>query len=148
MLIKFIIIEKEFKNQLNSVKKGKENENNYGYLIDYNAYINWEKNLKLNSLRIIIQKYINLEKKQLTNDEKQQVINILIKNNISKKNHIESLKFRTTENLKDFNKVNYLILFNKELFQLINNEDDKQSKENEIEYEIFYQRSINILINN
>ena len=146
-LQKFINTEQDFKNQLKSIKKVTENKENYGYLINYNTYKNWENNLKLNSLRSIIEQYKTEEKKLLTKDEKQQIINILINYNISKKNHIESLKFETIENLKAFNKENNLILLNKELFQLINDEDDKESKENKIKYEI-KEKSIDIFINN
>ena len=70
-LQKFINTEQDFKNQLKSIKKVTENKENYGYLINYNTYKNWENNLKLNSLRSIIEQYKTEEKKLLTKDEKQ-----------------------------------------------------------------------------
>ena len=98
-------------------------------------------------MKNIIQQNIIKEKSQLTKEEKQEIKNILIKYNISKKIYVEPLQFKTIEQLKDFNKINNLILLNKELFLLINDERDKQCKNNEIEYEISDEKSIDIFIN-
>ena len=146
-LLKFIITERDFKIQLKPGKIRREKEKYYGYLIEYNTYKNWEKNLYLVQLKVIIQKYISNKKRELTKEEKLEIKNILIKNNISKKIYIESLQFKTIEKLKDFNKINNLILLNKELFLRINDERDKQCKNNEIEYEISDEKSIDIFIN-
>ena len=148
-LVKFILKEEEFKLALKTVKKekDKEKEKYHGYLIEHTTYENWEKNLQISSLKRIIQQYINIEKKELTNEEKEKIINILRNNNISKKNHIQSLKFDTIEKLKQFNKINNLIFFNKELFLLINDDNENQNNENQIEYQIS-EKSIDIFINN
>ena len=148
-LVKFILKEEEFKLALKTVKKekDKEKEKYHGYLIEHTTYENWEKNLQISSLKRIIQQYINIEKKELTNEEKEKITNILRNNNISKKNHIQSLKFDTIEKLKQFNKINNLIFFNKELFLLINDDNENQNNENQIEYQIS-EKSIDIFINN
>ena len=148
-LVKFILKEEEFKLALKTVKKekDKEKEKYHGYLIEHTTYENWEKNLQISSLKRIIQQYINIEKKELTNEEKEKIINILRNNNISKKNHIQSLKFDTIEKLKQFNKINNLIFFNKELFLLINDDNENQNNENQIQYQIS-DKSVDIFINN
>ena len=144
-LVKFIIAEEDFKMQLKS--RDKKKDRSLGYLIDYNTYQNWEKSIQIHPLGIVARQFLSQDKKFLTNEEKQQIINILKNNNISKKNHIQSLKFYSIEQLKDFNKVNDLILLNKELYILINDENKEQNDENQIEYESF-EKSVDIFINN
>ena len=162
-LINFILCENNFKKELKvdnkKKEKGNENENliekeiniekKIGYLIEYTTYENWEKNLQLKSLRSIILQFLSKEKDQISHEEKQQIINVLEKYNISTKNHIQSLKFDSIEKLKIFNKVNNLILLSKELFLLINDDEEKNSneKENEIEY-ISSEKTIDIFIKN
>ena len=144
-LVKFIIAEEDFKMQLKS--RDKKKDRSLGYLIDYNTYQNWEKIIQIHPLGRVVRQFLSQDKKFLTNEEKQQVINILKNNNISKKNLIQSLKFYSIEQLIDFNKVNDLILFNKELYILINDENKEQNDENQIEYECF-EKSVDIFINN
>ena len=144
-LIKFISTENNFKKELKLEKK--EKKKYFGYLIEYTAYLNWEKNLQLKSVRSIIQRYLDEEKSQLSNEEKQQITNNLIKHNISKKNPIQSLKFESIEKLKSFNRVDNLIILSKELFFLINEDETNHNDENKIEYEIT-DKSIDIFINN
>ena len=148
-LVKFILKEEEFKLALKTVKKekDKEKEKYHGYLIEYQTYEDWEKNLQLTSLKSVIKQYINKDKKELSNEEKKQIIKFIKEHNISNKNHIKSIKFDSIEKLKAFNKVNNLIFLNKELFLLINDDEENNNNENQIEYEIS-EKSIDIFINN
>ena len=140
-LMKYFIEEEQFKNSLKDKAKKK------GYLIEFSTYLKWAKELNLKSLRDIYKQYFKEQKKHLTEEEKQQIIHTLIKRKISKKNKILSLKFKSIGELKDSNKINNFILFNRELFFLINDDENNLNANNEIDYEIT-DKTIVIYINN
>ena len=140
-LEQYFIAEKEFKNSLISKEKNK------GYLIEYTSYIKWERDLKLNSLRDIFFRYLNDQKRQLTEEEKTQIIDTLKEKKISKKNNIQCLKFKTIEELNDSNKINNFILLNKKLFDLINGDKNNLNSDDEIEYKL-ENKIIELYLNN
>ena len=141
--VKYYLEEKEFKTAI--TKKEKNTEYKLGFLIDQIEYNKWEKNMNLASLREILKNSLT-DKENLTEDDKKQIIGNLKNNNITKKYKIQSLKFKSIEELKAFNKINNLILLNKELYFLINESEEKNNHENIIQY-ISQDKMVEISIN-
>ena len=135
---KFYLTEKEFKISLN--KKNK----NLGYLIEIKKFNEWKNTLNYDSIKPIIENYMNKGKNYLTSEEKEEIIQLLKDQDI-KKDKIESLHFKSMDELKHYNKLNDMILINRELFILIN---DKEENPNEIEYNISMEKKLDIIINN
>ena len=142
--VKYYLEEKKFKESLNN--KEKITQYKLGFLIEQSEYDKWEKNMNLASLREILKNNLK-EKENLSDDMKKQINQTLKNNNITQKFKIESLKFKTIEELKAFNKINNLILLNKELFLLINENEEKNINENGIQY-VSQEKSIEFNINN
>ena len=147
---KFYLSEKQFKNSLNKKKENDKNKNinnaikNFGYLMELKNFNEWKNKLNYDSIKPIIDKYINEGKDFLTDEEKEEIIQLLKDQDI-KKDKIESVHFRSMDELKHYNKLNDMILINRELFILIN---DKEEKPNEIEYNISMEKKLDIIINN
>ena len=143
--VKYYLEEKKFKTSL--ANKERISQNKFGFLIEQNEYNKWEKNMNLASLREILKNYINEEEKKeyLSQDEKKQIIQSLKNNNINHKFKIQSLKFKSIDELKSFNRINNLIFISKELFFLINDNKGKNNNENEIQY-VIQKKTVDIII--
>ena len=139
---KFFLAEKDFKKSL--IKKKENYINNYGYLIDLNEFNEWKNNLNYDFIIPILDDLINEEKKYLTKEEKEE-IKRLLKDSKIKKNKISSLNFKSIEELKQYNKINNLILINRELFILINENEENL---NEIAFNVVNEKKIELIIKN
>ena len=139
---KFFLAEKDFKKSL--IKKKENYINNYGYLIDLNEFNEWKNNLNYDFIIPILDHLINEEKKYLTKEEKEE-IKRLLKDSKIKKNKISSLNFKSIEELKQYNKINNLILINRELFILINENEENL---NEIAFNVVNEKKIELIIKN
>jgi hypothetical protein len=140
---KFYLSEKEFKA---SFTKKTENNNKkiYGYLIEIKTFSEWKKNLNYDLIKPFLDNYIKQGKAYLTNEEKEE-IKRLLKGQDVKKNKIESLNFKSMEELKQYNLINDMILISRKLFILIN---ENEVKPNEIEYNITKEKKLELIIYN
>ena len=138
---KFYLLEKEFKYSL--IKKVEnDKQKKFGYLIEIKAFNEWKNDLNYDSIKPILDKYLKEGKLYLTKEEKEE-IKRLLKDQEIKKNKIESLNFKSMEELKQYNRINDLILISRELFILINENEEKL---NEIEYNIVSDKKLELII--
>ena len=140
---KFFLAEKDFKKSL--IKKKENYINNYGYLIDLNEFNEWKNNLNYDFIIPIFDDLINEEKKNYLTKEEKEEIKRLLKDSKIKKNKISSLNFKSIEELKQYNKINNLILINRELFILINENEENL---NEIAFNVVNEKKIELIIKN
>ena len=140
---KFYLLEKEFKASLYK-KTENDNKNFYGYLIEIKAFNEWKKNLNYDLIKPFLDNYINEGKHYLIIEEKEEIKRLLKEQDV-KKNKIESLNFKSIEQLKQYNRINDIILISRELFILIN---ENEVKPNEIEYKIAKEKKLELIIYN
>ena len=129
-LEKYFLTEQKFKVLINEKKKENDNNKMNGYLINKKMYNDWKKKLNYDSIGTVLSAYLIGDKKGLTKEDKKEIIKILMNEEIEKKK-IDSLHFDSIQELRNFNRLNDLVLINKELFYLIN---EKEEKNNEIEF--------------
>ena len=141
-LEKFYLSETKFKKSLND-KNDKDNKR-YGYLIEIKAFNDWKLKLNYDYIKPILGNYIKENKIYLTEEEKEGIITLLEDKEI-KKDKIQSLNFSSIEELRNYNRINDLILISSELLTLINEEEEKN---NEIGYQISNEKKIEIIIDN
>ena len=138
---KFYISNKEFNNSLN--EEVKDNKKNYGYLINTKAFKEWKTFLNYDFMNSIFDEYLTGEKTNLEKEEKEEIM-LKLKEKKIIKNTIPFLKFQSMKDIKTFNRINDFILINCEIFNLIN---EKEEKNYQIEYIIASEKQIELIKN-
>ena len=139
IMMKFYLFKKKFIND--------PNINDTGYLIDKKEIDKWKKSTNYENIEYnFFDKYLK-DNSEFSNEQKDEIINYIKNNNfdLNNKIQIESLNFKSKEELESFHLKNSIVLINREIFWLIN--DKKEIKENEIKYSID-NKTINLYFDN
>ena len=128
-----------FEKKMNDPKNLDKEENNSGYFINKISIDKWKQGTNYDKIKEnFFEKYLTNDNNTPSNEQNEEIFNYLMKLNniydINNNNPLKLLNNLEEKEFESFTKTNSFVLFNKNLFELIN--DKKEINENGINYKI------------